>query len=315
MRPSAHVTIVPATRLPAAIVGIVAFGMVGFTIVGGWQALTAQVGGTGGAAAGAAATSSVASNAAVQVRITAKGFQPSSATVKPGQLITWTNEQSIPHILTSQTLRDGSGKYLNTPAIFPGGSESFRVGPKELDRQHIVTSTTDEKLSGFVTVSVSGTAASASSSSKKLPLGSLDGVNLPTGEGTNHAAANATAGSSLSNASLSSAKSSGTTTTAIAQITSSSSTGYASIASQPTTIDTYAPIPTPTPIAVPVAVTATPVTNAPTIVSQNSYAPPTPEPFEEPHTGPGLWVVTLMSVVGLGLWGRKYLMRPESVRG
>ena len=306
-----HVSVKPAARLPGAVVGIVTFALIGFTLAGGWETITAQV---GGSASSTASTSSAAAAPKVElppieIHITGTtGFQPATVTAKPGQKITWVNDQSIPHILTSQTLRDGSGVFLNTPAIFPGSKESFTIGEKETDREHIVTSTTDQTLRGTVIVS-SKEQASSAVSSKKI-LGGTDGIDLPSGQGNRSSATGPVKksknASSRTSRPASSAKAltggaagAGTTTTPPAgsgndgttQVFPPSQTGT------PTTLDTFAPP------------SAIPNINVPLSEPDSSYPPPNPHPNEQPHTGPGLWVVCIMSIAIL--WGamRKYLVR------
>ncbi|NOS68228.1 MAG: hypothetical protein HOO67_07800 [Candidatus Peribacteraceae bacterium] len=311
-RSGVHISVQPASRLPAAIAGIAIFTLVGVTLAGGWQAvsqalLSAQVGGPGSSASPAVAPELLAP---VLIHIGAGGgFEPASVTVKPGQEIIWINDQSIPHILTSQTLRDGSGAYLNTPAIFPSSQISFIVGPKEIDRTHAVTSTTDQTLAGTVIVSTGGP-AKASSSSRKAPLGNTDGVNLPSGQGSVNggggakSSASAKKSSSSKQASVSGGNTSGGNVTG----------GNLSDPAQPapplidpfqdpyansqsggsSTIDVFTPQ------------DITPVNSAP---NENVIAPDTPAAREQPNTGPGLWAVVLMTLAVL--WGvtRKYFVR------
>lgn len=329
--------------MPAAVVGIVAFAVLGFSLAGGWQAMTAQV--TPAPEGGAPAASSAASSVGVlKIRITTNGFQPANATGRPGQKITWTNEQSIPHILTSQTLRDNSGAYLNTPAIFPGGNASFIIGETEPDREHTITSTTDELLIGTVTVSA---AVATSSKSSKQPLGSLDGVNLPSGQGSSTSrsvgrptavkkkssssaksiaalggsSASAQSGQSSAAVAMHSAASSQPVSSAQSSFASTDS-GYGAGAGTP--LDAYAPAPSQPPVyqpAAPVTVPApVPVAQDPYpqpligSVIEDNYAPPSPQPLEGPHTGPGLWVVSAMSIALLWYGTKKYFMRAEDVR-
>lgn len=272
--------------MPAAIVGIVLFAVVGFTVAGGWDAINAQVGGGGQSSSSlAGSTASAGVSTAVEIHITMTGFEPASVSVRPGQKITWFNEQDIPHILTSQTLRDGSGSFLNTSAIFPNGKISFTVGAQEQPKQHVITSTTDGTLKGTVIVSLTAAAPGSSSSSKKAPLGSLDGVNLPTGQGGAQTGATAS---------------------------SRSSSNAASVAVTGTVPPPVAPIPTQNPLSGGTVQTfdtfAPPSTIIPSQTPQN-FAPVTPAPAEQPHTGPGLWVVALMSVTILWRVTRKYFVR------
>lgn len=288
-----RVAVTPASRLPAALTGVVLCTLVGFTIAGGWDALSAQVGNSSSSVA--APSTASAPLPAFVIRIAAAGgFDPASATVRPGQTITWINDQGIPHILTSQTLRDGSGAFLNTPAIFPGGRQSFTVGPREPDRPHTVTSTTDQSLVG--TIVVSGSAqASASTSSRKSPLGTTDGVNLPSG------VAASSRSSAKRSSSISSRKSSSSRTVAPAgSVRDAQVQPTPTYSGPPPTIDTFGDASF-TPPSVPAPAGAA--------VAQNSYPPVTPEPPGQPDTGPGVWIVSLMSVAAF--WGitRKHFVQ------
>ncbi|MSR86664.1 hypothetical protein EXS70_00620 [Candidatus Peribacteria bacterium] len=295
-----RVSVKSASRLPGAIVGIAVFAVVGFTLAGGWNAMnlasltswlsiTAQVSGGSSSPAPAAPTAPLPP---VEIHITpTSGFNPEKATVHPGQRIVWVNDQSIPHIITSQTLRDGSGKFLNTPAIFPGGRESFVVGKAETDKEHRITSATDQDLQGTVIVS---TAREVSSSSSKAFGGGTDGVVLPSGQGSSKKSSSKSPSKSVKS-SKSSSKSSGaaagstTSGAGAAPVYPSSQNG------QPTSLDSY----------------GSPLSGNVPGYAQNAYPPVTPEPMEQPHTGPGLWAVCAMSIAVL--WGltRKYFMRIE----
>lgn len=305
-----HVSVKPAARLPGAVVGIVTFALIGFTIAGGWETITAQVGGSSSSAVSASSTASVSPKVQlppVEIHITGTtGFLPATVTIKPGQTITWVNDQSIPHILTSQTLRNGSGVFLNTPAIFPGSKESFTVGEKETDREHIVISTTDQALRG--TVIVSSKEQTSSASSKKI-LGGTDGIDLPSGQGnrsstTGPVKKSKSAGSRTSRPASSArtltggSAGAGTTTAPPAGTDGGSAQVFPpSQSAAPSTLDTFAPP------------SMGQNVNVPLSGPDNSYAPPNPQPNEQPHTGPGLWVVALISITVL--WGvsRKYLVR------
>lgn len=288
-RRGSRISVKPASRLPAAIVGISIFAVVSITVAGGWQALTAQIGGGHGGGA-SASSESVQNIPPVEIHIGSTGFQPATVTVRPGQLIIWINDQFIPHIITSQTLRDGSGAYLNTPAVFPGDTATFTVGPREPDRQHDIASTTDQTLIGAVIIKNSGAVNSSSSRSRRAPFGNTDGVNLPSGDGR---AGKKT--SSTSKASRPSKIASSATRSAISQehpvapMDADSDKNDGS----PATLDVFAPHDAPYPDTVP----------------QDVIAPETPAAMEQPNTGPGLWAVCFMSIAVM--WGstRKYFRR------
>lgn len=287
-----RVAVTPATRLPAALTGVVLCTLVGFTLAGGWDTLRAQVGNSSSSVAAPSAAS--APLPAIVIRIIGTGgFDPATATVRPGQTITWINDQGIPHILTSQTLRDGSGAFLNTPAIFPGGQQSFTVGHSEPDRPHTVTSTTEQTLVGTIVVS-GALPASASTSSRKAPLGTTNGVNLPSG-----VAASSRSSSKRSSASSRKSSSSRAAAAPAGSIRDAQVQPTSTYSGPPPTIDTFGDASF-TPPSVPAP--------AGTAVAQNAYPPVTPAPPGQPDTGPGIWIVSLMSIAVL--WGmtRKYFV-------
>lgn len=289
-----RVAVTPATRLPAALTGVVLCTLVGFTLAGGWDTLRAQVGNSSSSVAAPSAASTPLP--ALVIRITGTGgFDPATATVRPGQTITWINDQGIPHILTSQTLRDGSGAFLHTPAIFPGGQQSFTVGLREPDRPHTVTSTTEQTLVG--TIVVSGTTqASASTSSRKSPLGTTNGVNLPSGV----AASSRSSAKRSSSSSRTSSSSRANAAPAAGSIRDAQVQPTPTYSGPPPTIDTFGDASF-TPPSVPAPAGAA--------IAQNSYPPVSPTPPGQPDTGPGMWIVSLMSVAVL--WGitRKHFVQ------
>jgi plastocyanin len=301
-----RVDIVPASRLPAALVGIVVVTVVGITLAGAWKPLLAQVTGseqTPAAPVSATTTSSKPAAAlAVEIHITKDGFSPASVVVQPGQKITWINDQTIPHILTSATLRNQSGSYLNTPAIFPKGKGSFTVGLREPDREHTYGSTTDKKLIGTIIVSKTGQAPAATdpctANGGTGLFGGLDDINLPTGRGTT--------GDCLP----SSSSSSSSAPAVVVPVSSSSVSSASSVSS----LNPAAP-------AIP---DGTPITNLPeqptfpaapvgdvtgTVVAENNYAPATPEPQGQPETGPALWIVSIVSIGALAFFTRKHFKK------
>lgn len=71
---------------------------------------TGSSGGAGGSTAGGV----------VAVKMQNIAFAPSTVTVKVGQKITWTNEDSVPHNVTSQ-----SGEKIASPTFGKGGTFSF----------------------------------------------------------------------------------------------------------------------------------------------------------------------------------------------
>lgn len=65
-------------------------------------------------------------DAALTIRITETGFEPKTLSVRPGDTVTWVNNASIPHILTSQDIETVDGP-LDTSPIFPESSLAVTV--------------------------------------------------------------------------------------------------------------------------------------------------------------------------------------------
>jgi len=65
-------------------------------------------------------TPAPATPASVSVSIQSFAFGPSTLNIKKGTKVTWTNNDSVPHTVTSD-----SGSLLNSGTIPPGGSFSF----------------------------------------------------------------------------------------------------------------------------------------------------------------------------------------------
>lgn len=304
-----RVSVRSASRMPGATAGIVVFALIGFTVAGGWQALnvtdmtgmwhalTAQVGTPESSAPVQVAATDLP---AVEIHITGtSGFQPEKVTVKPGQKITWINDQSIPHILTSQTLRNGSGVYLNTPAIFPGARESFTVGPNEPSREHSIGSTTDQTLHGTIVVSSSGD--SAGSSSRKPAFGGTDGINLPSGQGMTLTPASSSSRSSSVRVTRSSSSAATVVVSPVEQIPGNGAAPVfppETFSGVPPTLDAFG--------------AGSPPVNpfdAQLHAAENNFPPAAPQPREQPHTGPGLWIVCAVTIAAMWWMTRKYFVR------
>lgn len=302
----------PASRMPAAVVGILIVATVCITSAGGWEAIRGQLAQVGGGAASSAASSKSSTSsipkklAAVEIHIVARGFSPEIATVQPGQQITWINDQAFPHILTSATLRNDSGAFLNTAAVFPKGKVSFTVGKNEPAKEHTYDSTTDPTLHGKIVVTGADgqVAAAAASSTRDRPLGSLDDVPLPTGQGTRSA-------SSVKTGSSASSAKSGTPVVAAGSKSSTAGTIVPVTVSGATLEQHAAPAVVPPPLA---------ATTVPTVIVQDindlppvdmmDIAPLSPEPFHQPDTGPEVWVAVALSIGALVWYTRKMFMLP-----
>jgi plastocyanin len=98
-----------ASRRPAAIIGILAMIGIGYAFMQG-DGLLGQT-----------------STDSILVRITSEGFEPDIVNAKPGQKIVWHNEDTIPHILYSETLNVKAGELLETSPIFAGANEEITL--------------------------------------------------------------------------------------------------------------------------------------------------------------------------------------------
>lgn len=88
---------------------------------------------------------------ATSIRITDNGLEPSVVTVLPGQDVTWTNEQIVPHIMTSETLSTAKGP-LHTPAIFPGAPFTTSIPFDAPPATHTYYSLTSNTITGQIII-------------------------------------------------------------------------------------------------------------------------------------------------------------------
>lgn len=122
----------------------------------------------------------------VQIHITDNGFDPASATVQPGQTIVWTNDQDVPHILQSETVKDGSGDYLYSPAIFPGSTYSFVLSTDMTEGSFEYTSLTSADLKGTLVIGMNDGSSSSdegdslSSAPEETSSASSDSSSFPS---------------------------------------------------------------------------------------------------------------------------------------
>lgn len=131
--PSAHIP--RAKRRPAAFVGIALFLLIGVTMAGGFQSLFGQVAGT-----------------PYLMRITKEGMSPQSLTVVPGATITWRNEDSIPHILSSDTLPTSDGTLYESSAMFPSASTRHLIPENAQPGTYDVYSKTAKNVIGQIII-------------------------------------------------------------------------------------------------------------------------------------------------------------------
>jgi plastocyanin len=175
-------TIPTVSRLPAAIVGILVVVLVGTLTIGDILPQRAQV------PAGDPLP-------IIDVRINENGFIPPSISALPSQTIRWTNEQAdVPHILQSESLRDGSGNYLYSPPIFPDAPYSFTLAADQGAGTYTYISMLSSELEGTVIVNtsfVSSQASSVTPSSAPVPASSSAGATSSVAHSSSAAAASA----------------------------------------------------------------------------------------------------------------------------
>ncbi|MFH0770558.1 MAG: hypothetical protein V1926_04230 [Candidatus Peregrinibacteria bacterium] len=125
------------SRRPAAVAGIVIALLLGMVFFRGVTNLKGQ-----------------ATPNRIDVEITVQGnFNPSQVTVRPGDIIRWTNHSLIPHILKSASLCSSPTDCLQTESIFPNATAEFAIAPTVPDGPYPYTSLTSAVLSGIITVS------------------------------------------------------------------------------------------------------------------------------------------------------------------
>ena len=138
---------VTVSRRPAAIVGILVAAALGFGAFQGFGALLGQT-----------------ASDAIAVTITKTGLVPMEIRVKPGQEITWTNEDDIPHILTS-TLLTNEEKPMQTSPIFKGSKATVTVSPLAQSGSFDYGSRTSPKIAGKIIIDIPLPPAAPSSAS------------------------------------------------------------------------------------------------------------------------------------------------------
>jgi hypothetical protein len=137
------------SRLPAAIVGI-AIMIGGFAYsFGGVREILGQL---------------TAPTPDVTIRLTTDGPDPDPATVRPGNVIRFLNEDQIPHVLTSDTLPTPDGEPFETPIIFAASDYFFTLPLNAPEGTYSFISETNPEFSGEIVVSLTAAAASSASS-------------------------------------------------------------------------------------------------------------------------------------------------------
>jgi plastocyanin len=247
------------SRKPAAIVGILLVIAVGYMFVQGMSGLVGQLTGS----------------TAVVIRITAQGFDPASVTVRPGQTITWKNEDAIPHIVFSDSLKNDKNGALLTSPIFRGSEASVTLKADLPTAEYEYASRTKADWKGKIVIELP---AVSSSSSSEAPASSAPSVPAQT----------VPQASSISSTS------------------SSDSKLMAPVPGLPDTTAAAGGIPE-NPFTV-----ASPVT-ASTLPAQTGTTPKPPlmqqtvsKPIAQPESGPGFtWVIGIVSAGALLLLSRK----------
>lgn len=105
---------VTVSRRPAAVAGILVVLGVMASVYGTHDLFPGQAVGTTPVTTG------------ITVRITETGFEPAKVSVRPGDTVTWINQSTIPHILTSESVETVDGP-LDTSPIFPESSVAVTI--------------------------------------------------------------------------------------------------------------------------------------------------------------------------------------------
>lgn len=259
------ISVPAATRSPAALVGIAIIALAGFFSFGGMDLLPAQVGVT-----------------AVTVTINDTGIVPIEIQVKPGQRINWVNASTIPHVLSSNTLKGTKGKPMETTAIFPGSDVSFDIPIDTPDGTYAYFSNMSKEINGRIVVQKGQQTEASSSSVTYLPYTKPSSSSTSSSSATPDRPVGKMYPSSQS------------LTSSVAAITASSqsmTTVEAGIIPQnPYTVGNT--------VAAPVA--KNPADTSPL----NTH-----RPTKQPESGMGLWIVSLIGLAALGLVMRRATTR------
>jgi plastocyanin len=142
------VAVPSASRRPAAIVGVLLCVIAGVAAFQGFN-----VSGSRG---------QVDDANTVTVHLRSTGADPVTINVQPGMTITWSNDDTIPHVLSSDTLPTADGTPFVTSAIFPGSSTHFLIPLTAPDGAYPYISKTSSLVSGQIIIHAAGTAPSSS---------------------------------------------------------------------------------------------------------------------------------------------------------
>lgn len=126
-----------ASRRPAALTGIALFLIAGVAAFQGFNQLS--IGGQ-------------VSAPTVNVHLRSTGADPVTITVQPGSTIIWTNDDAIPHILSSETLPTVDGKPFVSSSIFPGSSTHILIPLNAKLGAYAYISQTAQTISGQILI-------------------------------------------------------------------------------------------------------------------------------------------------------------------
>jgi plastocyanin len=124
------------SRKPAAIMGIVLVSALLLAYFHSASSLTGQV-----------------ADGSPIVVITEKGMEPKLLNAALGDNIKWTNEDTTPHILTSDTLCNDNRECLSTPTIFPGDEATFVIPMDITPGIYSYNSVIDSDVKGEINIS------------------------------------------------------------------------------------------------------------------------------------------------------------------
>lgn len=127
---------VRASRRPAALTGIALFALIGFSLIQGFSSLRGQL-----------------SNSPNLIHIKQESVDPTTITVQPGDTVTWVNESTIPHILTSDSLPTANNKHFETSPLFQGNSTRLLIPLNASPGTYTYISKTSKNISGQIVIS------------------------------------------------------------------------------------------------------------------------------------------------------------------
>lgn len=134
-----HTPVPAASRRPAAVIGVVLVLSIGFALVQGLSGIVGQV----------------AQNPNTIV-LEEGGVEPSTITLKAGDTITWSNEDSIPHVISFETLLDEDDMPLETEALFPQSSIDTVIPISTTPGTYTYISKTAVHITGEIVIETAG---------------------------------------------------------------------------------------------------------------------------------------------------------------